>query len=69
MYTKANKNAVRDLRGVSGEELLLIAIFGPKATKQKIDRELDRRALMCSVLSGGTLGRATGLHTATGHAA
>jgi hypothetical protein len=69
MYTKANTNAVRDLRGASGEELLLMAIFGPKNTKQTIDRELDRRSLMCSVLGGGALGRATGLHATSGHAA
>ena len=69
MYTKANTNAVRDLRGASGEELLLMAIFGPKGTKQNIDRELDRRALMCSVMGGGTLGRTPGLHKTTGYAA
>ena len=69
MYTKANIGVARDLRAASGEELLVMAIFGSSAKKQKIDRELDRRALMHSVLGGGTLGRATGRHTSSGHAA
>jgi hypothetical protein len=41
-----------NLRKASGEQLLLLAVFGPKNLKQKIDDELDRRAL--SVAAGGT---------------
>lgn len=68
MYTMNSKN-VRDLRGASGEALLLMAIFGPAERKAKIDRELDRRALACSVLGGGALGRPARLHATSGHAA
>ena len=44
--------ATQDLDHKSGEELLLLAIFGPQRMKPRIDRELDRRAL--SATAGGT---------------
>ena len=34
------------LRYASGEELLLLTVFGQSRTKRQIDRELDRRAEM-----------------------
>jgi hypothetical protein len=32
------------LRYASGEELLLLTVFGARGTKRVVDRELDRRA-------------------------
>ena len=32
------------LRHASGEELLLLTVFGARGTKRVVDRELDRRA-------------------------
>ncbi len=34
-----------NLRQTSGEQLLLLAVFGPSYLKRQIDQELDRRAL------------------------
>ena len=34
------------VRYASGEELLLLAVFGAPRTKRVIDRELDRRAVL-----------------------
>jgi hypothetical protein len=42
----------RNLRETSGEELLLLAVFGPAYLKHQIDHELDRRAL--TGIAGGT---------------
>jgi hypothetical protein len=66
----ANTQTTTDqLRHANGEALLLLAVFGPPKLKSRIDRELDRRALTCSALGGGALGRNNGLHATSGHAA
>lgn len=44
MFHTTTKTNRRNLSKASGEELLLLAIFGPSSMKAKIDRELDRRA-------------------------
>ena len=51
MATILNTNQTRNLRQASGEELLLLAVFGNPGLKPRIDRELDRRAL--SDIAGG----------------
>jgi hypothetical protein len=38
----------QDIRHASGEELLLLAVFGSPKLKTRIDRELDRRAVACN---------------------
>lgn len=38
-------NHTKNLKKLSGEQLLLMAVFGSQTLKPKIDRELDRRAL------------------------
>ena len=45
MYTTPNTMKGTDLRRASGEELLMLAVFGTPSLKPKIDDELDRRAL------------------------
>ena len=34
----------QDIRGFSGEQLLVLTIIGDQRIKQAVDRELDRRA-------------------------
>jgi len=51
MATILNNNQARNLRQASGEELLMLAVFGNPGLKPRIDRELDRRAL--SDIAGG----------------
>ncbi len=38
-------NHTQNLKKLSGEQLLLMAVFGSRQTRGGIDRELDRRAL------------------------
>jgi len=45
MFTHSNTTKGQKLRQASGEELLMLAIFGPADLKPRIDNELDRRAL------------------------
>ncbi len=51
MATILNTNSTRNLRQASGEELLMLAVFGSPGLKPRIDQELDRRAL--SDIAGG----------------
>ncbi len=44
-----NTQTTQNLRHASGEQLLMLAVFGPQTLKSKIDRELDRRALADSL--------------------
>tara|TARA_R110002111_G_scaffold171056_4_gene236697 strand:- start:600 stop:803 length:204 start_codon:yes stop_codon:yes gene_type:complete len=44
MATMLTNNQTRNLRQASGEELLMLAIFGGDQVRDSINRELDRRA-------------------------
>ena len=45
MCTILEMTTGQNLRQTSGEQLLLLAVFGPSYLKHQIDHELDRRAL------------------------
>jgi hypothetical protein len=42
-------NHGQNIRQSSGEQLLLLAVLGPKDMRGRINRELDRRAVMDTV--------------------
>ena len=51
MCTILKPTRTQNLRKASGEELLMLAVFGRPQLKSQIDRELDRRAM--SDIAGG----------------
>ena len=44
----------RHLCRVSGEELLLLAVFGDSAMRRELDQELDRRAFLTKANGANT---------------
>ena len=63
-------NGTQSLRKMSGEELLVQAIFGSSRLKERIDRELDRRTRADTTdVCGEVLHTATPFSSFSGYAA
>ena len=54
---RARNTSSRSLQHATGEQLLLMAVFGSQQTRRVIDRELDRRARLR--LANGSAGTRT----------
>jgi len=44
MATLTHNTRIQNIQHASGEQLLLLAVFGTDRLRQRINRELDRRA-------------------------
>lgn len=67
MCTLLKTTTGQNLRRASGEQLLLLAVFGPSYLKHQIDQELDRRALTGIAGGRGVVPQPTSMFS--GHAA